>query len=371
MKIMKKRILGALLVGTLCTTSFLPVSAADAEPGFKSLFNGHDLSGWAGRPQHWSVQDGAITGTTTKEMPAQGNNFLIAKDGFNNLIVGDFELRCSFKFSGDWGNSGIQYRSEVLPNFVVHGYQADMETGPNYTGMLYEEGGRGILAHRGQKVVIKDDPANPGKPKIEVVGSLGDPKKMGDAIDPRKWNNYVIIAKGNHLQHFINGVQTVDVIDEQTSKAAKSGVLAFQLHAGQPMKIQFKNIRIKFLSGPHASDADLTHMQGDWRVVEFVMNGQKATPDMMAGAKLKIKANEYFFDSDSGSSHGTLKLGGGGSPKSMDVITDDGSELPAIYDISGDTLKVCYATDGASRPKEFKSSVDSDTVFATYKRKAE
>jgi uncharacterized protein (TIGR03067 family) len=370
MKTMKTKILGALLVGALCTTSFSPLSAADVEPGFKSLFNGHDLTGWAGRPQHWSVEDGAITGTTTKETPAQGNNFLIARDGDKDLIVGDFELRCSFKFSGDWGNSGIQYRSEALPNFVVHGYQADMETGPNYTGILYEEGGRGILAQRGQKVVIKDDPANPGKPKIEVVGSLGDPKEMGAAIDPRKWNDYVVIAKGNHLQNFINGVQTVDVIDEQTSKAAKSGILALQLHAGQPMKIQFKNIRIKLMSGSGAASSDLDRMQGDWGVAEVVMNGEKASADMLANAKLKIKANEYFLDGDFGSSHGTLKLGDSGSPKPMEVTTDDGTQLPAIYEISGNTLKICYASNGASRPKEFKSAEGSDCVFATYKRKA-
>jgi uncharacterized protein (TIGR03067 family) len=279
-------------------------------------------------------------------------------------------LRCSFKFSGDWGNSGIQYRSQALPNFVVHGYQADMETGPTYTGILYEEGGRGILAQRGQKVVIKDDPDNPGKPRIEVVGSLGDPKEMGAAIDPRKWNDYVVIAKGNHLQHFINGMQTVDVVDEQTSKAAQSGILALQLHAGQPMKIQFKNIRIKFLSGSSAASSDLDRMQGDWGVAELVMNGERATADMVASAKLKIKANEYFLDSDNGSSHGTLKLGEGGGPKLMDVTTDDGTQLPAIYEISGNTLKVCYAMNGASRPTEFKSAEGSDCVFATYKRKA-
>lgn len=235
----------AWAAGILLTAQSL--RAAEVEAGFRSLFNGKDLAGWAGRPQHWSVQDGAITGTTTKETPAQGNNFLIAKDGDKDLVVGDFELRCSFRFTGDWGNSGIQYRSKALPNFVVHGYQADMETGQSYSGILYEEGGRGILCERGKKVMIKDDPANPGKPKIEVVGSLGDPKEIGAAINPRQWNDYVVIAQGNHLQQFINGRQTVDVTDEQAAKAAKSGSLALQLHAGQPMKIQFKNIRLKKL----------------------------------------------------------------------------------------------------------------------------
>src|SRR6266542_2811081 len=103
--------------------------AAEVEPGFTSLFNGKDLTGWAGRPEHWSVQDGAITGRTTSEHPAQGNNFLIARRDGTNLVVSDFELRLSYKIvpNGDkgFGNSGIQYRSKDKGNFVVHGYQAD------------------------------------------------------------------------------------------------------------------------------------------------------------------------------------------------------------------------------------------------------
>jgi len=219
--------------------------AQDVEPGFKSLFNGKDLTGWAGRPNHWLVEDGAITGQTTTENPAKGNNFLIAKKGEENMIVEDFEIRFSYKFTGDWGNSGLQYRSKDRGNFVVNGYQGDFEVGTTYSGILYEEGGRGILAQRGQKVVIKD---MDGKTKLEVTGSVGDSKDIQASINKNGWNDYVIIAKGNHLQHFINGKQTVDVTDEQESKAAKSGILALQIHAGKdPMKIQFKNIRIKTL----------------------------------------------------------------------------------------------------------------------------
>lgn len=102
------KLAGALAGSAALALTLLPLSAQEAEPGFKSLFNGKDLSGWAGRPQHWSVEDGAITGTTTKENPAQGNNFLIAKDSERNLIVDDFELRFSYKFTGPWGNSGCQ-----------------------------------------------------------------------------------------------------------------------------------------------------------------------------------------------------------------------------------------------------------------------
>lgn len=230
---------------TLATGALLSLTAFAAdEAGFKSLFDGKTLNGWAGRKEHWSIEEGVITGTTTKETPAKGNNFLIAKDGEKNLIVRDFELRLSYKFTGNSGNSGIQYRSKELPDFVVSGYQADCEVGKTYSGILYEERGRGILAKRGEKVVIKD--GDDGKHKIEVTGSLGKTEDIQAKINVNDWNDYVVIAKGNHLQQFINGVPTVDVTDE-TKIGAKEGILALQLHAGPPMKIQFKNIRIKEL----------------------------------------------------------------------------------------------------------------------------
>ena len=231
---------------TLAAGALFSLSAIAAdEAGFKPLFDGKTLTGWDGRKEHWTVADGCIVGTTTKEIPAKGNNFLIAKVGEKNRIVGDFELRLSYKFSGDFGNSGIQFRSEELPDFVVKGYQADCEVGKTYSGILYEERGRGILAKRGEKVVIHEGDA-PNKPKIEVVGSLGKTAEIQEKINVNGWNDYTVIVKGNHIQQFINGMPTVDVTDE-TAIGAKEGILALQLHAGPPMKIEFKNIRIKEL----------------------------------------------------------------------------------------------------------------------------
>ncbi len=234
---------------TLATSALLSLPALAAEEGFKSLFDGKTLTGWEGRKEHWSVEDGAITGITTKETPAKGNNFLIAKNGDQNRIVGDFELRLSYKFSSEWGNSGIQFRSKALPDFVVSGYQADCEVGKKYSGILYEEKGRGILANRGEKVVVKEQEKKEPKDKdfkIEVAGSLGKTEEIQAKINVNGWNEYVVIAKGNHIQQFINGVPTVDVTDE-TKVGARDGILALQLHAGPPMKIQFKDIRIKEL----------------------------------------------------------------------------------------------------------------------------
>jgi len=243
--IMKNKLIKTLGFLVVAATLVWNLAAQNSvEPGFKSLFNGKDLTNWAGRTNHWSVEDGAITGITSKENPAKGNNFLILQQDGTNAIYSDFEVRFSYKFSSDWGNSGLQYRSKDRGKYVLNGYQGDFEVGTTYSGILYEEGMRGILANRGEKVVITDDN---GKMKRDVVGKVNDSKAIQDSIKKGDWNDYVIIAKGNHLQHFINGMQTIDVIDEQEAKAAKSGVFGFQLHAGEPMKVQFKNVRVKLL----------------------------------------------------------------------------------------------------------------------------
>ena len=151
-----------ILSGALALAAF---TMSAQEPGFTPLFDGKSLTGWEGRTNHWSVEDGAITGVTTKENPAKGNNFLIAKQDGTNMVVSDFEIRFSYKFSSDWGNSGLQYRSIDRGNFVVNGYQGDFEVGTTFSGILYEEGKtRGIMCQRGEKVVFGEDG------KREVVG---------------------------------------------------------------------------------------------------------------------------------------------------------------------------------------------------------
>ncbi len=224
--------------------------ARNSAAGEHKIFNGKDLEGWSGNPELWSVENGAITGKTTAEHPTKHNTFLVYTDG----EVGDFELTFKYKIvPGDdkgFGNSGVQYRSKVLQpgesGPIIGGYQADFECGKTYSGILYEEKMRGILAKRGEKTVIKSDPADPKKPIIEVVGKVGDSDEIQKSINKDDWNDYKIIAKGNHLQHFINGMQTIDVTDE-TPEGAKTGVLALQLHAGAPMTVQFADMVLKTL----------------------------------------------------------------------------------------------------------------------------
>ena len=148
-------ILSLFTISSIFTTPRAQMAmAADEEEGFKPIFNGKDLDGWDGNPGFWSVQDGALTGQTTKEKPTRGNTFIIWRQG----ELDDFELRLDYKIVG--GNSGIQYRSFENPKWgkwVVGGYQADFEAGTTYSGILYGERFRGILAQRGQSTEIGDN----------------------------------------------------------------------------------------------------------------------------------------------------------------------------------------------------------------------
>lgn len=209
--------------------------ARNANAGWKPLFDGKSLKNWDGNPKFWSVVDGTITGQTTEKNPTKGNTFIIWRGG----IVADFELKLQYKIVN--GNSGIQYRSFEVENakWVIGGYQADFEAGTRYSGINYGEKFRGILADRSQRTVIEKN----HKPR--VIASLGVSDDMQKNIKSEDWNDYHIIAKGNHFIHKINGTITSEVEDEDLEMRRADGILALQLHAGPAMTVQFRNIRIK------------------------------------------------------------------------------------------------------------------------------
>jgi hypothetical protein len=215
--------------------SILVASPMMAQDKAKEIFNGKDLTGWKGNPDLWSVKEGCITGTTTADHPLKFNTFLVWDAG----KVSNFELEFDYKLGAE-GNSGVQYRSKVLDaeKFIVGGYQADIDATLKFAGINYEEKGRGILAQRGKRVTI--DAA--GKKSEEA---FGDGVELGKAIHGAgQWNHYRLVANENKLSHFINGTLMSEVIDDQEGKASKEGVLAFQIHVGPPMEIQFKNVRL-------------------------------------------------------------------------------------------------------------------------------
>lgn len=211
---------------------FLILGSVQAQ---ESLFNGKDLTGWKGLPQFWTVKDGVIVGETTAENPTKGNTFLVWQGG----EVADFEITAEVRFKGN--NSGLQYRSEIVDeaNFVLKGYQADLHPSQNYFGMLYGEkmGKRGIIAQRGQRIEIGPD----GNTK--VIGEVGDKTELTDW----DWNTLRVVAVGNRLLHQVNDVTTVDITDQHPEALAK-GVIGLQLHAGEPMRVEFKNIQFRKLS---------------------------------------------------------------------------------------------------------------------------
>jgi hypothetical protein len=227
-------------------------AVAAEEPGFRSLFNGKDLTGWDGLPGVWSVEEGAITGRNRAEAPIEGNTFLIWKEG----TVGDFTLRLKFRFQPvanavmAKANSGVQYRSRVIDaaKKVVGGYQADMDGGGRWLGMLYEERGRGILALPTQKVRLSPKPDEPAKAKIDVQGataSEADRAALTAAVARGDWMDLALVVEGRLLRHSVNGVPTAEIVDDDDANRAVSGVVALQVHAGEPMMVQFKEIRLK------------------------------------------------------------------------------------------------------------------------------
>jgi type 1 glutamine amidotransferase len=227
--------LGIAAVLTLAPGLVARLAAAD-EDGFKPIFNGKDLTGWDADTTFWSVQDGVIHGECTPEKQPKHNTFCIWRDG----EVDDFELKARFKIVG--GNSGIQFRSKDQGDWIIAGPQADMDGGNGWTGTNYEERGRGVLAKCGDRTVIAADGKN------TVVGKVGDHDAIVAGFKKEDWNEYDIIAIGNHVVQKINGVVTCEFTDEQVEKRSLQGVLALQMHAGFPhFTVEFKDLRLKRL----------------------------------------------------------------------------------------------------------------------------
>lgn len=259
-KIIKKRFERDLIA---CLLLILPFGAcsqstsesnnshqASADGEYVLMFDGQTLRGWEGDTSYWRVEDGKIIGErTATDEPLKRNTFLIWKGG----QPADFDLTLQYKIS-DAGNSGINYRSEQLEDtpFALKGYQADIDGKNNYTGQLYEERKRTTLAYRGQVVEVPD--ANGGEVKnnawtgLMVKGTLGEDAKLRAAIKANDWNTCRIVAKGNSLQHYINGVLMSEVLDNDGKNRRDAGFIGVQIHVGPPMRVEFRDMKLKILN---------------------------------------------------------------------------------------------------------------------------
>ncbi|NLN93649.1 MAG: DUF1080 domain-containing protein [Candidatus Hydrogenedens sp.] len=227
--------LGTLPLFLILLTLFLSGTTQGEENGFISLFDGKSLEGWEGKEGAWYIEDGALTAESTADKPCPEAHYLYWKDG----EPGNFILRCSYKIAGDGGNSGVHFRSEERPDWDIWGYQADIEKGFEWTGCLFQHD-RGGVVMRGFKAHIDST----GKKKEQV---LGDPALLLESVHQDDWNDYEIIAEDATIRLIINGTTMCEVEDHDPVYSRRKGHIALQMHPGPPMKIQFKNIRLKIL----------------------------------------------------------------------------------------------------------------------------
>jgi hypothetical protein len=221
----------AFLAALALTPAFAP-AASEPEEGFVPMFNGKDLTGWEGAPGWWQGRDGVLFAESTPEKPCKRSHYLYWKGG----EPGDFDLRFAFRLGGQ-ANSGAQFRSKPRPDWDTWGYQADLDSAGVYTGCLYQHV-RGLVAQRGQKVQIDES----GK---KTVTQFGDSAELLKVVKPGDWNEYRVLAEGPRIVLWINGVRMCEVEDHEKEFALPRGIIALQMHQGPPMKVEFKDLRIK------------------------------------------------------------------------------------------------------------------------------
>jgi 3-keto-disaccharide hydrolase len=210
------------------------------EPGFTPIFDGKSLEGWEGDPAYWRVEGGALVGEITPATIVKSNTFVIWRGGRPK----DFELKLEYRIT-PVGNSGINYRSASVPDpitpgnrFALRGYQFDLDGGRKYTGNNYEEKGRLFMALRGQVTRVVG-----GRPPI-VVASVGEEAQLV-AIQTDDWNAVHLSVRGNTLMHFLNGRLMSMTIDDDAANRPADGLIGMQVHVGPPMKVEYRNIRLK------------------------------------------------------------------------------------------------------------------------------
>lgn len=247
MNLNRRAILGGALALSACAQTGARISAPvdnsppamprpPSENGFAAIFNGASLDGWEGDPRYWRVEAGAIVGEVTPETLLQSNTFLVWRGGAPR----DFELKLSCRMSAV-GNSGINYRGvmvadEITPanQFAMCGLQFDIDARDLFTGNVYEERGRRFIAMRGQFTRVNTQPS-------QIISTIGDAAALRAALTG-EWRTYHIIAHGPALYHIANGQLMSAAIDEAP---ISGGLIGMQVHQGPPMKVEFRNVRLK------------------------------------------------------------------------------------------------------------------------------
>jgi hypothetical protein len=216
--------------------NFFCAHAQKNKDGFKKIFDGKSMKNWEGDTAHWRIENGAFIGEVTAAKQLKTNTFMI----YRGDVPENFEFKAEYRISPE-GNSGVQYRSERVENiaYALKGYQADIDGANRYTGQNYEERGRGFLAMRGEQSVLKEGQ------KPTITGKVGNSDELKSKIRNNDWNQIHIIANGNHILHYINGVLMSETTDEDATKRKINGLIGLQVHVMPKMTVEYREIYLK------------------------------------------------------------------------------------------------------------------------------
>ena len=219
------------------------------QDSFKVILSEEKIDNWEGDTTYWRIEGDTLIGEVTPEHPLTANTFFILKTELK-----DFELKAEFRVS-EFGNSGINYRSSKIADipYALRGYQFDIDGQHQYTGQNYEERGRTTLAYPAEVVIV--DPSEKGELGPNIVSNAWTNRRAREGTSKfelslyyfvgNDWNEAHLVVKGNSLKHYINNTLASEVTDNDTINRTDKGLLGFQLHVGSPMKVEFRNIRVK------------------------------------------------------------------------------------------------------------------------------
>jgi hypothetical protein len=224
----KLAFIALIALGTVVNAQVPILTTAEKADGWKLLFDGKSLAGWRGYkteapPAGWRAEHGVLI------RDGEGGDLMTADQ------YGDFEMRFEWKITQN-GNSGVIYR-------VATTEQQPWQTGPEYQ-VLHNAGhadGKNPITSAGSNYAVK-------APVKDVTKPVGE------------WNEARLIAKGNHVEHWLNGVKVVEYEIgspdwEAQVKASKFAKLA---HYGRMKRghivlqdhgdvVSYRNLKIKTL----------------------------------------------------------------------------------------------------------------------------
>lgn len=255
----------------MCAAAAVGLSACFAAPceeGFKPLFDGKSIDGWTkhGEGGIFSAENGELVARFNPEKP--GGSFLAPPGEYENFI-----LRFEFKFDA-FGNSGVQFRSQVLTNRLgkttMGGYQFEMTPDGQNIARIFDQG-RSSFKYKNTKAFIWFDCNTP-------MSRITDARQSFFETGSNAWQKAEVRCEGPRIRTWLNGLPVVDILDGMELK----GLFGFQFHAGKEGGVRWRNVRIKELPpnpGWKKLDPANPGVHGDC-IVRGVIRGKMPHPSM-------------------------------------------------------------------------------------------